>query len=56
MTLLFAVLAIALGCALIFSVLSGAASRSRSRNRIDESFYTGREDQEWIDHSGQRGD
>lgn len=48
---LFAVLAIALGCAILFGVISGAVSRSRTRNRIDESLYTGREDQEWVDRS-----
>ena len=49
--ILYATLAVALGCAILFGVISGAASRSKSRNRIDESLYTGREDQEWVDRS-----
>jgi len=46
--ILYAALAIALGLALIVTVLRGGAG-PKSRNRIDSSLYTGREDQEWVD-------
>ncbi len=46
--ILFAVLAIALGCAILWNALVSTPG-PRNRNRIDASLYTRHEDQEWVD-------
>jgi hypothetical protein len=46
--ILYGILAIAIGLALLWNSLRGT-SGPKPRNRIDKSLYTGREDQEWVD-------